>query len=222
MEEQSSECINLSLSSTTVKKSYNSPEIKYNCALDTDLLRSGALQRQNKNAKETDDKGRNQLLNPSILHQDSPNESAVKYDDVCNPEDLKSSASYQNNSEGNATEKYDDVCCAKPPKSSVNYLQGSRDATKTNDSSYINDSQLSTVPFRSEPSKSAANINDHDRTSYTPKLPVRDNLSKPHTNQLRKLPRENNLYFEIDEQPHPQNYDLNRKEKQVKDKGRIL
>ena len=224
MEEQSSACINDSSSSTTVKPSYDSPVIKYDYAINTDVLRSGAIQRKsfNKSANEADDKSRIQLLNPSVLHQDSSCQSAAKYDDVCNPEDLKSGATYQNNSEANATEKYDDVCCVEPSTSILIQLQDNRDAIKTNDSGYINDSQLSTVPSQSNTSKNSFKMNGHDCTSYTPKLPLRDNFSKTHAKQHRNLPQENNLYFEIDEQLHLQSYDLNRKQKQAKCKGKVF
>ena len=224
MEEQSSARINNSSSSTTVKPSYDSPVIKYDYAFNTDLLRSGAIQRKscNKSANEADDKSRIQLLNPSVLHQDSSSQNAAKYDDVCNPEDLKSGATYQINTEANATEKYDDVCCVEPSTSSLFQLQDTGDAIKMNDSGYINDSQLSTVPSQINLSKNAMKMNGYDRTSYTPELPVRDNLSKTHAKQHRNFPQENNLYFEIDEQLHLQSHDLNRKQKQAKCKGKVF
>ena len=222
MEEQSSACINNSSSSTTVKPSYDSPMIKYDYVFNTDLSRSGAIQQKsfNKSAIEADDKSRIQLLNPSVLHQDSSSQSAAKYDDVCNPEDLKSGATYQNNSEANPTQKYDDVCRVEPSISSLIQFQDSGDAIKMNGSGYINDYQLSTVPSQSNTSKNSIKMNGQDRSSYTPKLPLRDNLSKTHAKQHRNLPQENNLYFEIDEQLHLQNHDLNRKQKQAKCKGK--
>ena len=224
MEEQSSACINNFSSSTTVKPTYDSPVIKYDYVFNTDVLRSGAIQRKsfNKSANEADEKSRIQLLNPSVLHQDWSSQNAAKYDDVCNPEDLKSGATYQINFEANATEKYDDVSRVKPSTSSLIQLQDSGNAIKMNDSGYINDSQLSTVPSQNNTSKNSLKTNNHNHTSYTPKLPVRDNLSKTHAKQHRNLPQENNLYFEIDEQLHLQSHDLNRKQKQAKCKGKVF
>ena len=86
--------------------------IKNEYAFDLHLSRSGAIQRENfkKSTKETDGNSNIQGLNPSVFHQDSPNGSAVKYDDVHNPESMKSVATHQINSKRNKTVKNNDVC----------------------------------------------------------------------------------------------------------------
>ena len=226
MEKQNKPRIDCSSHTTTAQESDNVPEVKYDDALSIDVVRSKAIQSKKFNNREQeshDDNCNNQDLNSSVSQRGSPTGRIIKYDDVCNIQDPKSGATYQNKFERNAAEKYDDVCNAESIKTRTTQLEGNvTKAINKNDSGCINNPSLTVTLPRNNPRKSGVKKVCHNNNSPNkPKLPYRNNFFEANTNQHRNLPGEDDLYLEIDEESHSQNDKLTRQQKQSEEKGKV-